>query len=124
MVFHYATKLELQSSTGLCKNPAEEGTIFLNVSLKFFEYIYINIYTAIFEIAFKLKCVYSKFIYKKNNSFMSNLKFTIPLKHFMITVKPVICDLPREQWNIVKSGRWSLNTSLIDIKCTEKGNEN
>jgi hypothetical protein len=55
---------------------------------------------------------------------MSNLKFTIPLKHFMITVKPVLCDLLREQWNIVKSGRWSLNTSLIDIKCTVKGNEN
>ena len=34
------------------------------------------------------------------------------------TVKPVLCDLPRERWNkVAKSG-------LIDMKCTVMGNWN
>ena len=34
------------------------------------------------------------------------------------TVTPVSCDLP----NMVIYDRWSLNTGLIDMKCTVKGN--
>jgi hypothetical protein len=40
-----------------------------------------------------------------------------------ITVKPVLCDLTREQWNMVTKGRWPLNTGLIDMKYTVKGNK-
>ena len=40
------------------------------------------------------------------------------------TIKPVLCDLPKKQWNMVTWGRWSLNTGLIDMKCTIKGKQN
>jgi hypothetical protein len=39
-------------------------------------------------------------------------------------LKPFLCDLPREQSNMVTSDRWSLNTGLIDKKCIMKGNKN
>jgi hypothetical protein len=32
------------------------------------------------------------------------------------TVKPVLCDFPREHWNWVTQDRWSLNTGLINMK--------
>ena len=38
------------------------------------------------------------------------------------TVKPVLCDLPKEYWNRVIWDRWLLNTGLINLKCTVKGN--
>ena len=40
------------------------------------------------------------------------------------TVKPVLCDLPKEQSNMVTQDRWSLSTSLIDMKRTMKGDKN
>jgi hypothetical protein len=44
--------------------------------------------------------------------------------HSKYTVKSVLCDLPRKQWNMVIYDRWLLNTGLIDMKCTVKGNKN
>jgi len=41
-----------------------------------------------------------------------------------ITVKSFLCELPREQWNMVTLDRWSLNTGLIEVKCNVKGNIN
>jgi hypothetical protein len=38
------------------------------------------------------------------------------------TVKHVLGDPPREHWNRVTQDRGSLNTGLINIKCTVKGN--
>jgi hypothetical protein len=40
------------------------------------------------------------------------------------TVKHVLGDPPREHWNRVTQDRRSLNTGLINIKCTVKGNYN
>jgi len=42
----------------------------------------------------------------------------------LATVKPVLCDLQREQRDRVTKDRWSLNTGLIDMKYTVKGNKN
>ena len=46
------------------------------------------------------------------------IKFHI-LKYIFLccAVKPVLCDLPREHSNRVTSGRWSLITGLINVKC-------
>ena len=40
------------------------------------------------------------------------------------TVKPAVCDPPREQWTMTTQGRGSLNTGLIDMECNVKGNNN
>ena len=40
------------------------------------------------------------------------------------TVNFVLCDLPREQWNMVTYDRRSPNTGLIDMKYIVKGNKN
>lgn len=39
------------------------------------------------------------------------------------TIKHVLGDHPREHWNMVTNDRWSLNTGLIYIKYTKKGNK-
>jgi hypothetical protein len=43
-------------------------------------------------------------------------------KQIEMTVKPVLCDLPRDYWNKVTKDRWSLNTGLIDVKNTVNWN--
>ena len=40
------------------------------------------------------------------------------------TVNLVLCNLPREQWNMVTYDRRSPNTGLIDMKYIVKGNKN
>lgn len=50
-----------------------------------------------------------------------NVKTFISLFYIMVVVKPVLCDLPSEQWNIVTYCRWSLNTDLIEMKNILKG---
>ena len=39
------------------------------------------------------------------------------------TVKPVLCDLPRVKYGHIRQ-YMTLNTCLIDMKCTVKGNKN
>ena len=43
---------------------------------------------------------------------------------FLYTVNPVLWDLTRGQRNMVAQGGWSLNTGLINMKYTMKGNKN
>jgi len=62
---------------------------------------------------------------KKKKSTNTDNRYTVgSIEFFRNTVKFVLSDLLMEQWNMVKKDRWSLNTGLIDIKCTVKVNKN
>ena len=83
-----------------------------NKSNKFTPLFILNFSQSIYLILHKIYFLYKCITHKK--------------KYFRMTdrwIKPVLCDLPREHWNMVIYDRWSHNTDLIDMKWTVKGNK-